>query len=144
MKMKIMKFHDDVVIPSYQTAGAAGFDLCAYIDKPYTMQPGEIKDFGTGIGVEIPNGYELRLSSRSGLAFKNHISLLNGIGVIDSDFRNEIRVLLKNFGDEAFTIEPGMRIAQGVVTKYEQVEFEEVFELSKTGRSGGFGSTGVK
>ncbi len=141
--MKIFKFYDDAIVPAYQTDGAAGFDFYAHINEPYTMQPGEIKDFGTGIGVEIPNGYELRLSSRSGLAFKNHISLLNGIGVIDSDFRNEIRVLLKNFGDDAFTIEPGMRIAQGVVTKYEQVEFEEVSELSKTGRSGGFGSTGI-
>ena len=144
MKVKIFKFYDDAIIPSYQTDGAAGFDLYAHIDKPYTLKPGEIKDFGTGIGVEIPKGYELRLSSRSGLSFKNHVSLMNGIGVIDSDFRNEIRVLLKNFGAEAFIIEPGMRIAQGVVTKYEQVEFEEVLELSKTGRNGGFGSTGVK
>lgn len=144
MKMKIFKFYDDAIIPVYQTDGAAGFDFYAHIDEPYTMKPGEIKDFGTGIGVEIPKGYELRLSSRSGLAFKNHISLLNGIGVIDSDFRDEVRALLVNFGDEDFTIEPGMRIAQGVVTKYTHVEFEEVSELSKTGRAGGFGSTGVK
>lgn len=142
--MKIFKFYDDAIIPVYQTDGAAGFDFCAHINEPYTMKPGEIKDFGTGIGVEIPKGYELRLSSRSGLAFKNHISLLNGIGVIDSDFRDEVRALLVNFGDKDFTIEPGMRIAQGVVAKYARVEFEEVAELSKTGRSGGFGSTGVK
>ena len=142
--MKIFKFYDDAIIPVYQTDGAAGFDFCAHIDEPYTMKPGEIKDFGTGIGVEIPKGHELRLSSRSGLAFKNHISLLNGIGVIDSDFRDEVRALLVNFGDKDFTIEPGMRIAQGVVAKYARVEFEEVAELSKTGRSGGFGSTGVK
>ena len=144
MKLKIFKYYPDSIIPQYQTDGAAGFDLCAHIDEPYTLKPGEIKDFGTGIGVEIPEGYELRLSSRSGLAFKNHISLMNGIGVIDSDFRIEVRVLLMNYGDEEFTIEPGMRIAQGVVTKYARVEFEEVAELSKTGRAGGFGSTGVK
>lgn len=144
MKMKFIKFYDDAIVPSYQTEGAAGFDFYVYLDKPYVLKPGEIKDFGTGIGVEIPSGYELRLSSRSGLSFKNHVSLMNGIGVIDSDFRDEMRILLMNFGDKDFIVEPGMRIAQGVVTKYERIEFEEVSNLSKTGRLGGFGSTGLK
>ena len=125
MKMKFFKFYDDAIVPSYQTEGAAGFDFYVYLDKPYVLKPGEIKDFGTGIGVEIPSGYELRLSSRSGLSFKNH-------------------VLLMNFGDKDFIVEPGMRIAQGVVTKYERIEFEEVSNLSKTGRLGGFGSTGLR
>lgn len=144
MKMKITKFYDDAIIPAYQTRGAAGFDFCAHLSEPYTMQPGEIHAFDTGVGVEIPEGYELQIRSRSGLAYKHHISLLNGIGTIDSDYRGEMRVLLKNHGDKAFIVEPGMRIAQGIVAKYERIEFEEVQNLSGTDRSGGFGSTGLK
>ena len=144
MKMKIIKFHKDAIIPAYQTKGAAGFDFCARLDKPYVMKPGEIHAFDTGVGVEIPEGYELQIRSRSGLAYKHHVSLLNGVGTIDSDYRGEMRALLKNHGDKDFIVEPGMRIAQGVVAKYEHVEFEEVSELSETERSGGFGSTGLK
>lgn len=144
MKMKIIKFYDDAIIPQYQTAGAAGFDFCAHISEPYTLKPGEIKAFGTGVGVEIPKGYELQIRSRSGLAYKHQISLLNGIGTIDSDYRGEMSVLLKNHSDVDFVVEPGMRIAQGIVAKYTHVEWEEVSELSETERSGGFGSTGLK
>lgn len=142
--MKIIKFYDDAIIPQYQTSGAAGFDFCAHISEPYTLKPGEIKAFGTGVGVEIPKGYELQIRSRSGLAYKHQISLLNGIGTIDSDYRGEMSVLLKNHSNVDFVVEPGMRIAQGVVTKYTHVEWEEVSELSETERSGGFGSTGLK
>ena len=145
MKMKITKFYDDAIIPQYQTAGAAGFDFCAHISEPYTLKPGEIHAFGTGVGVEIPEGYELQIRSRSGLAYKYQVSLLNGIGTIDSDYRGEMSVLLKNHSDKDFVVEPGMRIAQGIVAKYERVDFEEVDELSETDRSkGGFGSTGLK
>ncbi len=145
MRMKIVKFYEDSIIPAYQTDGAAGFDFCAHISEPYTLKPGEIHAFGTGVGVEIPEGYELQIRSRSGLAYKNFISLLNGVGTIDSDYRGEMHVLLKNHGDQPFVVEPGMRIAQGVVAKYEHVEFEEVSELSESDRSnGGFGSTGLK
>ena len=142
--MKIIKFYDDAIIPQYQTSGAAGFDFCAHISEPYTLKPGEIKAFGTGVGVEIPKGYELQIRSRSGLAYKHQISLLNGIGTIDSDYRGEMSVLLKNHSNVDFVVEPGMRIAQGVVAKYAHVEWEEVSELSETERSGGFGSTGLK
>ena len=145
MQVKITKFYDDAIIPAYQTEGAAGFDFCAYISEPVTLKPGEIKSFQTGVGVEFPVGYELQVRSRSGLAFKYHISLLNGVGTIDSDYRGEIGVVLKNFSDVDFTVEPGMRIAQGIIAKYEHVEFEEVSELAETNRSsGGFGSTGLK
>lgn len=144
MKMKIIKFYEDSIIPEYQTAGAAGFDFCAHISEPYVLKPGEIKAFGTGVGVEIPEGYELQVRSRSGLAYKHQISLLNGIGTIDSDYRGEMSVLLKNHSDQDFVVEPGMRIAQGVVAKYEHVDFEEVSELSESDRAGGFGSTGLK
>ena len=142
--MKIIKFYDDAIIPQYQTSGAAGFDFCAHISEPYTLKPGEIKAFGTGVGVEIPKGYELQIRSRSGLAYKHQISLLNGIGTIDSDYRGEMSVLLKNHSNVDFVVEPGMRIAQGVVARYTHVEWEEVSELSETERSGGFGSTGLK
>ena len=145
MKVKIIKFYDDAIIPQYQTKGAAGFDFCAHISEPVTLKPGEIQAFGTGVGVELPAGYELQIRSRSGLAYKHHVSLLNGIGTIDSDYRGEMSVLLKNSGDTDFVVEPGMRIAQGVVAKYTHVEWEEVTELTETDRSsGGFGSTGLK
>ena len=142
--MKIIKIYDDAIIPQYQTSGAAGFDFCAHISEPYTLKPGEIKAFGTGVGVEIPKGYELQIRSRSGLAYKHQISLLNGIGTIDSDYRGEMSVLLKNHSNVDFVVEPGMRIAQGVVAEYAHVEWEEVSELSETERSGGCGSTGLK
>ena len=145
MQVKIRKLYDDAIVPQYQTKGAAGFDFCAHISKPVTLKPGDIQNFGTGVSVELPEGYELQVRSRSGLAFKSHISLLNGIGTIDSDYRGEIGVILKNFSDQDFVVEPGMRIAQGVVAKYERVNWEEVTELSETDRAkGGFGSTGLK
>ena len=145
MKLKIHRFYEDAVLPAYQSAGAAGFDFCAHINAPVTIAPGKYAAFGTGIGVEIAEGYELQVRGRSGLAYKHQISLLNGIGTIDSDYRGEIHVLLYNYGDEPFTVEPGMRIAQGVIAKYEHVEWEEVAELSESERSNhGFGSTGLK
>lgn len=145
MKMKIKKFYEDAIIPEYQTEGAAGFDLCAYIKEPEIIPAGGIKAFKTGIGVEIPEGYELQIRSRSGLAYKNYVTLLNGIGTIDSDYRGEMQVLLRNCGSEDFVVEPGMRIAQGIVAKYERVEWEEVEKLSDSNRSvQGFGHTGLK
>lgn len=143
MKVKIVKFYDDAIIPQYQTAGAAGFDFCAHLAAPVTLKPGEIHAFDTGVGVELPAGYELQIRSRSGLAYKHSVTLLNGIGTIDSDYRGEMRVLLKNHGDHNFVVEPGMRIAQGVIAQYAHVEWEEVAELSESDRTGGFGSTGL-
>ncbi len=143
MKVKIVKFYDDAIIPQYQTAGAAGFDFCAHLAAPVTLKPGEIHAFDTGVGVELPAGYELQIRSRSGLAYKHSVTLLNGIGTIDSDYRGEMRVLLKNHGDHDFVVEPGMRIAQGVIAQYAHVEWEEVTELSESDRNGGFGSTGL-
>ncbi len=143
MKVKIVKFYDDAIIPQYQTAGAAGFDFCAHLDAPVTLKPGEVHAFDTGVGVELPAGYELQIRSRSGLAYKHSVTLLNGIGTIDSDYRGEMRVLLKNHGDQDFIVEPGMRIAQGVIAQYAHIEWEEVTALSESDRSGGFGSTGL-
>lgn len=145
MKVKIKKFHKDAIVPKYQTKGASGFDLCARLDAPVIIPAGGVKAFDTGIGVEIPEGYELQIRGRSGLAYKYFISLLNGIGTIDSDYRGEMRVLLKNYGSEDFVVEPGMRIAQGIVAKYERITWEEVEELSDSDRSNqGFGHTGLK
>lgn len=145
MKFKIKKFYDDAIIPKYQTDGAAGFDFCAHLDTSLVIPPQGIADIGTGVGIEIADGYELQVRNRSGLPFKYHVSLLNGIGTIDSDFRGEIRVILKNFSDEDFVVEPGMRIAQGVVAKYEHIDWEEAEDLSQTERNqNAFGSTGLK
>ena len=144
MKMKIKKMRKGALLPEYQTAGAAGFDFHACIEEPVVLAPGEIAVFPTGLGVEIPEGYELQVRPRSGLAFKNKVTMLNGIGTIDSDFRGEMQVMLINYGEGEFVVEPGMRIAQGVVSKYAKVEWEEVDELSDTARKGGFGSTGLK
>ena len=143
--MKIMKMREEAVVPEYQTTGAAGFDFRACIGELMTLKHGEIGIFPTGVGVEIPEGYELQVRTRSGLAFKHRVTMLNGVGTIDSDFRGEICVTLVNWGDEDFVVEPGMRIAQGVVAKFEKAEWEEVDELTETKRAtGGFGSTGLK
>jgi dUTP pyrophosphatase len=142
--MKIKKIREGVKLPEYQTDGAAGFDFHAAIDKSITLKHGEIYAFPTGLGVEIPMGYELQIRPRSGLAYKHHVTMLNGVGTVDSDFRGEMHVLLVNLGKKDFVVEPGMRIAQGVVNKFEKVEWVEVEELSETQREGGFGSTGLK
>ena len=127
---------------------AAAFETSSHYDTEifnYFNRDGGIKAFKTGIGVEIPEGYELQIRSRSGLAYKNYVTLLNGIGTIDSDYRGEMQVLLRNCGSEDFVVEPGMRIAQGIVAKYERVEWEEVEKLSNSNRSAqGFGHTGLK
>lgn len=135
---------EGAILPKYQTLSSAGFDFHAAIDEPYTLKIGEIKAFPTGVGVEIPEGYELQIRPRSGLAYKNKVTMFNGVGTIDADYRGEMQVLLVNHGEEDFVIEPGMRIAQGIVSKFEHVEWAEVDELSETERSGGFGSTGLK
>lgn len=133
------------ILPRYQTAGAAGFDFHAAIGDAVTLAPGEIQTFPIGVAVELPPGYELQIRSRSGLAFRNHVVTLNGVGTIDADFRGELQVVLVNHGLTDFVIEPNMRIAQGVVARHETVEWDEVDELGETARgAGGLGSTGVK
>ena len=144
MRVKIVKIRERAEISRYQTQGAAGFDLHAAIDEEVVLKSGEFRAIGTGIGVEIPEGYELQIRARSGLAYKYGVTLANGVGTIDADFRDEIQILLINHGAEDFMITPGMRIAQGVVARYETVEWEEVEELGETERSGGLGSTGLK
>jgi dUTP pyrophosphatase len=143
MKMRIKKVRASAQLPEYQTTLAAGFDFHAAIDALVTIQPGGTAVIPTGLAVEIPAGYELQIRPRSGLAYKYDVTMMNGVGTIDADFRGEMMVKLINFGATDFVVEPGMRVAQGVVARHETVKWVEVDELSPTERQGGFGSTGV-
>lgn len=143
MKLKIINKSKNEN-PSYATNGASGMDLRANLDEDLVIKSGEIQLVPTGIFMEIPEGYEGQVRARSGLALKYGISLPNGIGTIDSDYRGELKVILINHGKEDFVIKNGDRIAQIVFTKYEKAELEIVESLEDTERSkGGFGSTGV-
>lgn len=142
MRVKIKQLHPDALIPQYQTLGAAGFDLHALED--YKLSAGERALVKTGLAFELQIGFELQIRPRSGLALKNGISVLNAPGTIDSDYRGEVGVLLINHSKEDFAIKKGDRIAQGVVARYERVEFEVCEELGESARgAGGFGSSGV-
>lgn len=144
MKVKIKKIREQAILPEYQTAQAAGFDFHAATTQPVTIKPGALEIISTGVAVEIPIGYELQIRPRSGLAFKYRVLPVNAIGTIDADYRGEMMVGLVNNGSADFIVEPGMRIAQGIVAKHETVEWQEVAELSETDRAqGGFGSTGL-
>ncbi|MCR5481565.1 MAG: dUTP diphosphatase [Clostridia bacterium] len=132
------------ILPAYETEGSAGMDLRAFTDTPIVLQPGKRCIVPTGLFLEIPVGFEAQVRARSGLAIKHGISLINGIGTIDSDYRGEIGVALVNLGEEPFTIKNGERIAQLVFARYERVEWQPAEELQETERgSGGFGHTGV-
>ncbi len=132
-------------LPSYQTVHAAGMDLMANLKTPILLKPGQRKLVETGISIALPVGYEAQIRSRSGIAYKNGVCVLNSPGTIDADYRGEIKVLLINHGQEDFTIEHGDRIAQMVIAKHESISWEAVNELDLTERgNGGYGSTGVK
>ena len=142
MKVKIVN-RSNLPLPEYKTFGSAGIDLQADIVDAVVLKPLERALIPTGLYLSIPKGYEGQIRGRSGLAIKNGISLANGIGTIDSDYRGEIKVILINLSNEEFKINKGERIAQLVIVKYEMASFEEVNELDKTDRdSGGFGHTG--
>lgn len=130
-------------LPEYQTAGAAGMDLKADISKPIVLKPGEVQVIPTGLYMAIPDGYEIQVRSRSGLAAKYGIFCLNSPGTLDADWRGNTGVILANFGKNNFVVNPGDRIAQAVLNKIEKIEWEEVSELDTTERGeGGFGHTG--
>ena len=132
------------VIPEYKTVGAAGADLYALVDSPITLAPGKTAMVPTGLFFEIPEGYEIQVRPRSGLAAKNGVTVLNTPGTIDSDYRGEIKIILINLGDKDFVINSGDRVAQMVIAPLIQASFSIVDELSDTTRgSVGFGSTGV-
>ena len=141
LKIKIINKSDNP-LPKYQTPGSSGLDLHANIDEPITLNKNDIVLIPTGIFIEIPEGYEAQVRSRSSLALKNGIFCLNSPATIDSDYRGELKVILASLTDTPFTINKGDRIAQMVFAKVEKVSFEETDSLSDTQRGeGGFGST---
>ncbi len=140
--MHIKKLKDSAILPEYQTAQAAGMDLHACLDEPVTLAPMERRMIPTGIAVALPVGYEAQIRARSGLSIKHGITMVNGIGTVDADYRGEVGVLMINLSTEPFVVEPGMRIAQMIVARYEQVTWQERDVLDNTERGeGGFGST---
>lgn len=142
MKVKIIN-KSRHALPQYQTAGAAAFDVCANIDEPVTLGSLERALVPTGLFFALPNGYEMQIRPRSGLAAKHGISIVNSPGTLDSDYRGELKIVLVNLSNEPYTIEDGDRIAQVVVAPFEQVQWEPVDELDATDRGhGGMGSTG--
>ncbi len=146
MNIKIHKLHDQAIKPQKSTEGSAGYDLHACLDDDVIINSMERKLISTGLVFEVPYGYEAQIRGRSGLSIKNGITVLNSPGTIDSDYRNEVKVILINFSTNTFVVKNGMRIAQMLICKllnydFHFVSFEELSE-SKT-RSGGFGSTDI-
>lgn len=143
-KLKILKKNNNAVIPHRATTGSAGLDLCACIDSPIEINPGQLVLIPTGIAIALPSeSYGAFIYARSGLATKYGICLSNGVGVVDSDYRGEISVGLCNVGNTAYTVQPKDRIAQLVVMPVCPMDTIEVATLDSTARgAGGFGSTG--
>ena len=135
---------EGAIIPEYKTSGAAGADVCAFLSEPVVIKSGEFAMIPTGLSFAIPEGYEIQVRPRSGLAAKNGVTVLNTPGTIDSDYRGEVKVILINHGKDSFTVNNGDRIAQLIVAPVTQGVFEKTDELDSTERGeGGFGSTGV-
>ncbi|MBE5742776.1 MAG: dUTP diphosphatase [Clostridiales bacterium] len=143
MKVKIKKLTDSAIIPTYGSSGSAGGDLYACLEEEVTVAPNQTVLIGTGLAVQIPDGYVGLVYARSGLATKSGLAPANKVGVIDSDYRGEIKVALHNHSLEMRTVKSGDRIAQMVIAPYLKVEYEQVSQLTDTERGeGGFGSTG--
>ncbi len=143
---KIKMVFKGETVPRYETTGASGMDICAYLPEiqDVEIEPGKRFLVPTGIFVQIPTGYELQIRARSGLAIKYGICLANGIGTIDEDYRGELQIPLINLGEDTFKISHGDRIAQMVMCKYEKVTIEMVENLDDSERgAGGFGHTGI-
>lgn len=130
-------------LPEYETPLSAGMDLKANTSEPIVLGPMERQLIPTGLHIQLPEGYEAQVRPRSGLALKHGITVCNTPGTVDADYTGEIGVILINLSNEKFVINPGDRIAQVVVSKYERIEWKEVRELDETERKGGFGSTGI-
>lgn len=131
-------------MPSYETEGSAGADIRACLEEPITLMPGERRLIPTGMYVELPEGVEAQIRARSGLSIRHGITMINGVGTVDSDYRGEWNVPMVNLGQEPYTINDGDRIAQAVFSRYEKASFILVDEVNSTERGGGgFGSTGI-
>ena len=142
-KLRVTKIHPDAIIPKYQTSGSSGFDFHCVDD--FVIYPFETKLIKTGLCFDIPHGYELQIRSRSGLALKHSIVVLNSPATIDSDYTGEVAIILCNFGVREIAFKNGDRIAQGVLCMVDYLPIEEVNSITKTTErgSGGFGSTGI-
>jgi dUTP pyrophosphatase len=144
VKVTRLEHGRDLPLPRYQSRQAAGMDLCAAVDAPVVIPPGEIRLVPTGLAISLPEGYEAQIRPRSGLALKQGISLVNTPGTIDADYRGEVKIIMINHGKLSVTINRGDRIAQMVINRVAQGEWVEVATLDETERSGGgFGHTGV-
>lgn len=144
MKIKVIN-RSAFELPQYETALAAGLDVRANIEAELVLKPLERTLVPTGIYVEIPEGYEIQVRPRSGMAAKFGLTVLNSPGTIDPDYRGEIKVILANVSQDDYVLKPGERVAQMVVAKFERIEWEAVDTLSETDRgAGGFGHTGTK
>lgn len=142
VKIKIINKSDNP-LPEYATAGSSGMDLRAFLKEDLIIKPLERVVIPTGLYVEIPDGYEIQIRARSGLALKHGLSLPNGIGTIDSDYRGELGVIIINLSKEEYTVKSGDKIAQMVLSKYEKIQLEQVDVLDESKRgSGGYGHTG--
>mgnify|MGYP000100081734 FL=1 len=145
IQFKKLPHAKDLPLPSYESRYAAGMDIRAALDEPVELSPGQRKLIPTGLQMAMPEGYEAQIRPRSGLAYRNGITMLNTPGTIDADYRGEVKVLAVNLGDEPFVIQHGDRVAQMVIAPVTQADVQEVDDLSETERAdGGFGSTGVK
>lgn len=143
IKVKIIN-RSGFPLPAYETPSSAGMDLRAAIENPIVLKPLERMLLPTGLRVQLPQGYEMQIRPRSGLALRHGISLVNTPGTVDADYRGEIGVIIINLSNELFTINPGERIAQMVISQYTKIEWEEAERLDETKRGdGGFGHTGT-
>ncbi len=134
----------DIPLPCYMTAAAAGMDICAAVEEPVLLEPGEIRMIPTGLAIALPEGFEAQIRPRSGLAVKYGIGIINSPGTIDADYRGEIRIALINHGKKTFTCSRADRIAQMVINRVSRMHMELVDELDPSSRNeGGFGHTGV-
>lgn len=144
LDIKIKKLHANAVLPAYGSIESAGADLYACLEEDIILKPGKRIVVPHGFALELPVGFEAQLRSRSGLAFKNGVIVLNSPGTVDSDFRGELKTLLIHLGEEDFIIKNGMRISQMVIARHETANWVEASDLCDTQRgSGGYGSTGV-
>jgi dUTP pyrophosphatase len=145
MKIAVQRLAPDLPLPAYATAGSAGLDLLAAVEREVVLPPGGFAAIPTGIALALPEGYEAQVRPRSGLALRHGVTVLNAPGTVDSDYRGEVAAILVNHGQTAFSITRGMKIAQLVIAPLVRAEWSEISRLGQTIRgAGGFGSTGLR